>query len=425
MKQALGRVLFVVLLAAGSQGLVAQSKKEAVATVPDWGMYRGPHRDGINNETGLLKEWPKGGPTLAWKLTGIGGGYSGVSVVGKFGYTMGEDGSNQVIICFTVADGKIVWKAKVSPSGNPDNRGPGPHCTPACDGQIVIGTGFDGTMVCVRAANGQEVWRKSYKDIGGAGMPGWGWSDSPIIDGQIVVCIPGGPKGTVAALNKMTGAPVWQSGELKEPAHYTSLAMAEIGKVPQYIVFTEKTVAGIAARTGQVLWKGEHPGKVAICSTPAANKEGLVFAASGYGVGCTAFQVASAGNQFKATQLYAGNKDLQSHHGDFIMIGDHVYGLDEQSLRCVDAKSGKTVWQERCVGKGSIAYADGHLYCRSEGGKGEVALVEATTSGYKEKGRFDQPDRSKLNSWSHPTVFGGKLYLRDQDVLLCYDVSAK
>ena len=417
-----GRVLFLLMLATGAQGVAAQSKKEAAGAVPDWGMYRGPKRDGISPDTGLLKEWPKGGPTLAWKMTGIGGGYSGVSVVGKFGYTMGEDGGSQVIIAFNTADGKIVWKAKVSPTLDPDKRGPGPHCTPACDGQVVIGTGVDGTMVCVRAANGQEMWRKNYKDLGAGSMPGWGYSDSPIIDQGMVICIPGGSKGTVAALNKTNGAPVWQSGELKDGAQYTSLAMADFGNIPQYIVFTMSTVAGIVAKTGRVAWEGKHPGATAVCSTPVATKEGIVFASSGYGVGNTAFQVAFAGGAFKATQLYAG-KQLESHHGDMVAVGDHIYGLDQGALKCVEAKTGKLAWTDRCVGKGSITYADGHLYCRGE--KGGVALVEAVPDSYKEKGRFDQPDRSKYDAWSHPTVFGGHLYLRDQDVLLCYSVSGK
>jgi len=419
----LGRVLFLLGLAAATQILSAQaSKKEPPGAVPDWGMYRGPKRDGISPDTGLLKEWPKGGPPLAWKMTGIGGGYSGVSVVGKFGYTMGEDGGTQVIICFATAEGKIVWKAKVSPTGNPDNRGPGPHCTPACDGQVVVGTGFDGTMVCVRAANGQEMWRKKYSELGAGGMPTWGFSDSPIIDGGMVACIPGGSKGTVAALNKTNGSPVWQSGELKDGAHYTSLAMCDFGNIPQYIVFTQNTVAGIVAKTGRVAWEFKHAGQTAICSTPVATKEGVVFASSGYGVGNTVYQVAFAGGAFKATQLYTG-KQLESHHGDMVAIGEHIYGLDQGKLVCVEAKSGKVAWSDRCVGKGSITYADGNLYCRAEGGAGSVALVEAAPDSYKEKGRFDQPDRSKLNSWAHPTVFGGKLYLRDQDVLLCYNVA--
>jgi len=421
--KALGRVLFLLVLAAATQGVFAQaSKKEAITTVPDWGQFRGPKRDGIGPDTGLLKEWPKGGPPLAWKMTGLGNGYSSVSIVGKLGYTMGEDGNTEVIIAFTIADGKIAWKAKVTPTGDPGNQGAGPRSTPACDGQIVVGLGHDGTLVCVRAANGQEIWRKSYKDLGAGGTPGWGFSDSPLIDGPMVVCIPGGSKGTLAALNKQNGAPIWQSGELKDQAHYTSLTMADFGNIPQYIVFTQNTVAGIVAKTGRVAWQGKHAGQTAICSSPVSTKEGVVFVSSGYGVGNTVYQVGFAGGAFKATELYTG-KQLESHHGDMIAIGEHIYGLDQGKLVCLEAKTGKVAWQDRCVGKGSIAYADGHLYCRSEGGP--VALVEAVPDAYKEKGRFDQPDRSKRSSWAHPTVFGGKLYLRDGDVMLCYNVSGK
>ena len=419
----LGRVAFLVLsTAAVTQMVSAQaSKKGEAASVPDWGQFRGPKRDGLSPDTGLLKEWPKAGPPLAWKATGLGAGYSSVSVAGKFLYTMGEDGGQEVLIAMTVADGKILWKAKVCASGDPGNQGQGPRSTPATDGTLVFGLGHDGTLVCVRAANGQEVWRKTYRDLGANGVPGWGFSDSPLIDGGVVACIPGGSKGTVAALNKMNGAPVWQSAELKDGAHYTSLVTADFGNIPQYVVFTSESVAGIVAKTGRVAWRVERKGQTAICSCPVMSKEGMVFVSSAYGVGHNAFQVSFGGGAFKAAQVYDGK--FENHHGGMVLVGDHVYGLDNGSLRCIELKTGKVAWQDRCVGKGSIAYADGHLYCRGEGGG--LALVEAVPDSYKEKGKFDQPDRSKRSAWANPVVFGGKFYVRDQDTLLCFNVAAK
>jgi len=421
----LGRVLFLLILAAAASPLSfgQASKKEAANVVPDWGQFRGPKRDGISPDTGLLKEWPKGGPTLAWKASGLGAGYSSVAIAGKFLYTMGEDGGQEVIIGMNLADGKILWKAKVCASGDPGNQGQGPRATPATDGTLVIGTGHDGTMVCVRAANGQEIWRKRYSDLGAGGVPSWGFSDSPLIDGGMVACIPGGSKGTVAALNKMTGAPLWSSSQIKDGAHYTSLVTADIGGIPQYLVFTDKTVAGIA-KTGQVLWKMDRPGQTAICSSPVSTKDGIVFVSSGYGRGCTAFQVSGAGGQFKAAELY-DNKEMQSHHGGIVLVDGHVYGMsDNGGLKCIEVKTGKTAWNNTGPGKGAIACADGLLFCRNEG-SGVVTLVEASAESYKEKGRLDQPERSKRSAWSNPVVFGGKLYLRDQDNLFCYDVKAK
>jgi outer membrane protein assembly factor BamB len=409
-----------LLLALGTLegGLVAQAGK-ASSVSSDWYQYRGPKRDGISLDTGLLKQWPAGGPALAWKATGLGEGFSSVAVAGNRIYTMGSNKGAACIVALNAADGKMVWMAPVGDKGG--NNGAGPRSTPATDGALVYGLGQEGSLVCVQAATGREGWRKNMRDYGGEMMSGWGYSESPLIDGQMLVVTPGGNKGTVAALNKMNGAPVWQSAQLKDKAPYSSLVPAEIGKVPQYIVFTENSVAGIAAKNGQVLWKGDCAGKTAIASSPV-HKDGYVFVSSGYGVGCHGFQVSAAGAQFKAQQLYADNK-IQNHHGGSVLVGDHVYALFDGGLMCVELKTGKVAWQNGSVGKGSITCADGMLFCRSE--RGPVALVEASPESYKEKGRFDQPDRSKLESWANPVVFGGKLYLRDQDVLLCYDVKGK
>jgi outer membrane protein assembly factor BamB len=416
----LGRVLFLALLAAATAplGLAQQSKKkEPAGAVPDWGQFRGPNRDGLSPDTGLLKQWPKDGPTLAWKSTGFGAGFSSVVIAGKFVYTLGDANGAACLIAANAADGKILWKSPIGDKGG--NNGAGPRSTPATDGALVFGLGQEGTLVCVQAATGREVWRKRMSELGGEVMSGWGYSESPLIDGGMLVVTPGGNKGTVAALNKTTGAPVWQSAELKDKAPYSSLIPITWANIPQYVVFTERSVAGIVAKTGQVAWRVDCPGRTAVCSTPVANKEGQVFVSSAYGTGHNAFQVSFAGGQFKAAEIYKGN--FESHHGGFVLVGDHIYGPDNGTLKCIEIKTGKVVWTDRSVGKGSITYADGHLYCRSEARNGgAIALVEATPTGYKEKGRFTPPSPSGVDSWANPVVFGGRLYIRDQDQLFCY-----
>lgn len=420
----LGRAGFLALsLAAVTTMVSAQaSKKGELASVPDWGQFRGPKRDGLSPDTGLLKEWPKEGPPLAWKQTGFGAGFSSVVVAGKVLYTLGDTNGAACLIAVSIADGKILWKAPIGDKGG--NNGAGPRSTPATDGTLVFGLGQEGTLICVQAATGREVWRKRMSDFGGQVMSGWGYSESPLIDGQMLVITPGGSKGTVAALNKATGALVWQSAELKDKAPYCSLMPVDWGNIPQYIVFTDQSVAGIVAKTGRVAWRADRKGQTAICSTPVATKDGYVFVSSAYGVGHTAFQVTFAGGQFSAKQIYDGK--FESHHGGMVLVGDHVYGLDNGSLRCIEVKTGKVAWQDRCVGKGSIVFADGHLYCRSEGkGGGTIALVEAVPDAYKETGRFTPPTPSGVDQWANPVVFGGKLYIRDQDQLFCYNVAAK
>jgi outer membrane protein assembly factor BamB len=409
----LGRVLFI-LVAAATPGLFAQSTKKDPSVVPDWGQFRGPKRDGVSTETGLLKEWPKGGPALAWKATGLGEGMSSVSVVGNRVFTMGDG----AMLALDVNTGKILWKTATGDTGNASQTqgGNGPRGTPASDGTVVIGEFQHGTVVCVLAATGKEVWKHKMSEWGG-NTPGWGYSESPLLDGPMVLLSPGGNKGAVVALNKMTGALVWQATQVKDQPHYTSLVTAEIGKVPQYIYYSQGGVYGIS-KQGQLLWKGDCQGKTAVCSSPVV-RDNYVFVSCGYMVGCFGFQIAGAGGQFKAQQIYADPKVL-NHHGGAVAIGEHVYGAFESGMMCVDIKTGKIMWQDRGAGKGSITAADGMLFCRGEGGA--IALAEASPDGYKEHGRFDQPDRSKMSAWPNPVVYNGKMYIRDGDVLLCYTV---
>ena len=390
----------------------------------DWSQFRGPNRDGISPDTGLLKQWPAGGPPLVWKTAGLGAAFSSVSISGARLYTMGDVEGNSTLFALNLADGKVLWKTRVGQPGG--NRNPGTRSTPATDGKIVVALGQFGELICVDAADGKLRWQKHLTTDFEGRRPGWDWSESPLLDGDHVLVTPGGKAGAVVALNKETGALVWRSKEFTDGAHYTSLLPVEIGGVRQYLVFTAASVAGVAAKDGKLLWKTARPGKTAICSTPVY-KDGIVFVSSAYGVGHHAFKVSGKDAQFSVEPLYSGT-DIESHHGGMILVGDHLYTLSGHGrgeLKCLELKTGKVVWSDASVGKGSIAYADGHLVCRGEAqSKGEIALVEATPAGYKEKGRFSLPDPAGQPTWAHPVVFGGKLYIRNQDVLFCYNVKA-
>ena len=386
----------------------------------DWPQWRGPHRDGISPDTGLLTEWPAGGPPLAWKATGIGHGFSSISLSGSRIFTMG-DGPDSSFIYALDLNGKALWSAKVGRPGGGDGH-PGTRCTPAASGDLVYAIGQYGDLVCVEAATGKERWRKNLNDdFGGRMMSGWGNSESPLVDEDKVLCTPGGSRGTVAALNKNTGEVIWQSKGFNDSAGYSSIITAAIGGVNQYIQLTGASVAGLATDDGRLLWRASRHGQTAVVPTPIFHDD-CVFVTSGYGVGCNLFKVTKAGDAFTAEQVYA-NKVMMDHHGGVILVGEHLYGhSDSQGWVCQEFKTGNLVWGEKQkLGKGSIAYADGHLYLRSQD-RGTVTLIDATPEGFKEKGRFEPPDRSQRDIWAHPVVIGGKLYLRDQDVLLCYNV---
>jgi outer membrane protein assembly factor BamB len=391
----------------------------------DWPQWRGPNRDDKSTEKGLLQDWPAEGPKLAWKANGLGAGYSGVVIAAGRIYTAGDRQDASFALAFNEKDGKPLWSARL---GKPGAVGQpafeGPRSSPTVDGDLVLFVSQWGDLVCLEAGSGKEVWRKDFsKDFGGV-CPKWGYSESAVVDGDKVLVTPGGAEGAIVALNKKTGALIWRSKEFTDPPHYSSMIVEEIGGVRQYIQLTEASVAGIAAADGKLLWKAARRGRVAVIPSPIY-KDNMVYVTSGYGVGCNLFKITAEGGKFSAEQAYE-NKVMANHHGGVLLLGDYLYGHSEgKGWTCQELKSGEAKWQEKeKMRKGSILYADNRLYLRQEDGKGAVALIEASPEGYKEHGRFDQPERTTKNSWPHPVIANGKLYLRDQDLLLCYDVKA-
>ena len=233
----------------------------AFAAPGDWPQFRGPNRDGACAETGLLQELPPGGPPLVWKATGIGVGYSTVSVVGDRIYTIGEDSEVSSVVALNAADGKKVWSAKLGKAGAPGQPAfEGPRATPTVEGDLLAAVSQWGELACYDAAQGKELWRKDYaKDFGGK-RPNWGVAESPLIDGDKVVVTPGGMEGSVVALNKKTGAVLWRSKGFTDAPHYSSLIVAQIGGVRQYVQLTAESVVGVAAEDGKVLWHSPAQG---------------------------------------------------------------------------------------------------------------------------------------------------------------------
>jgi outer membrane protein assembly factor BamB len=398
----------------------------ASATAADWPQWNGPNRDGKSADTALLTTWPAGGPKLAWRATGFGGGYSEFSVVGERLYTMGDKNNAGWVMCASADSGKILWATKVGAPGSPFMQGfdyPGPRCTPTVDGSLVFALDAWGELICLSSADGKEQWRKHLvKDFGGS-PPTWGYSESPLVDGDLVVVTPGGPKGALATLNKKTGETIWQSKGFTDPAHYSSVVPAVIEGTRQYVQLTAASVVGISATDGAALWKATRRGNNAVIPSPIVN-DNEVYVTSGYNAGCNLFRVTKTGSTFSVAQIYA-NRVMVNQHGGVVQVGDYIYGYcDNQGLVCQNAKTGTAVWTEgQRTKKGSVTYADGKLYCREEA-NGTMILVDAVSSGYVERGRFAQPSRAREQAWTHPVIANGKLYIRDQDLLLCYEISA-
>lgn len=400
------------------------------AHADDWPQWRGPGRDGKSTESGLLKEWPEGGPRLLWQIDGLGAGYSTPSVADGMIYVVGtlETDRDESLIALDEKTGEQRWTL---PIGRSTGGHAAPRSTPTVDDELIFVISSDGKLVCAR--QGKAVWTQDLKQEFGGRTGSWAYAESPLIDGDTLVCTPGGEDVTLLALDKKTGAVKWKSalpekvkqakkGRPYHTAGYSSVIAANVGGAKQYIQFLDGGVVGVAAKDGAFLWNYNEPANgTANCSTPIFH-DNAVFAASAYGNGGGKARLTGAGDNWRAEQQYF-IKSLQNHHGGMVLVDGHVYGTGSNSLLCVNYQTGDVAWQDRSVGKGSVCYADGHLYVRSE--RGPIALVEATAQGYREKGRFDQPDRSGNRAWPHPVVANGRLYIRDWDRLFCYDVKAK
>ncbi|MBN1766550.1 MAG: PQQ-like beta-propeller repeat protein [Sedimentisphaerales bacterium] len=397
----------------------------APAGAGDWPQWHGPNRDNISTETGLLQEWPQNGPELVWKAEGLGAGFSSVSVAGDKIFSMGDKEGESCALALNRSDGKLLWTTPIGKAGAPGWGGhKGTRSTPTVDGELVFVIGEYGELVCLQAATGKKIWQKHLIDDFKGKLPEWGYSESPLVDGDKVICTPGGKNGTMLALDKKTGNLIWQTSDITDNASYASIIPADIGKIRQYIQLTDQHVFAVGTN-GKILWQAKRKGKVAVVPTPICH-DNKVYVCSGYNIGDNLFEITPANATFTVREVY-NNKIMVNHHGGVLLYNGHLYGhSDTRGWVCQEFNTGKLVWnEEEKFDKGSLTCADAHLYLRSEGKEGTVALIEATPKGYIEKGRFNQPYRSKAQSWPHPVIAGAKLYLRDQDILLCYDIKEK
>lgn len=420
----------------------------------DWPQYRGPKLNDRSAETDLLAEWPKEGPKLTATFRDAGVGYSGLAVVGDRLYTLGDRGETEYLIAvdLTSATGgelkqtqfKEAWAtelgAKFDFKGNQWSAGP--SSTPTIDGQFIYALSGNGLLVCVAAADGKKQWEVDLpKELeaqvnpigGGPKNLGWGFTWSPLVVGEQLICLPGGPKGTVAALEKKTGKVIWRSTELAEQAAYTSPTPAEIGGVKQYVVLTNQGIRGIAAADGKLLWKHDHKLGTEVVSSPIVDPlEGgavTVYITVGTANGNEAIRVSKTGEEFTIEKLYVGN-NLANHHGNVVFYDGHVYGSGAgRGFGCQKLATGEIVWTERKITTGSATFADGKLYCYAEQ-DGAVTLIDADPKQANIRGRFTIPEQSKSKKpsgkiWTPPVVSGGRLFLRDQELVFCFELKTK
>ena len=482
----------------------------AFSAPADWPQWRGPNRDGLSAESGLLQEWPADGPKLAWQTKGLGKGMGSIAIAGGKIFVLGQRPGGQFIVAYDVATQRELWAARVSEKNDE------PTGTPTIDGGQVFAVSKDGRLLCCSAADGKEVWHKDFAaDFGGKMMSGWGFSESPLVDGEKVVVIPGSDAAVMVALERKTGAVLWKAAmpaslgsRGQEGAGYTGAVISNATGIRQYVTLIGRGVIGVSAKDGQVLW---HYNRVANGTanipTPLVWDD-YVFCSSGYGTGAGLLKIVKSpatakapptaeaaktaeltkklaelnaeiktrreargklnegtpeyakadeavqsikpeivkieqalgksgdcesagippvpGSPVRAEEQYFLNAStFQNHHGGMVRIGDYIYagtGHNNGFPICLEWKTGKVVWnKERGPGKESAAViaADRRLYFRYQ--DGTMALIDAAPGGYQERGVFKLA-HVEGPSWPHPAIHNGKLYLRSQDVLMCYDI---
>lgn len=401
----------------------------SMVAADDWPQWRGPNRDGISQEQGLLPEWPADGPPLVWQATDLGSGYSTPSVVGDRLYVISNRGlDDEYVEARKTATGGVAWSTRLGKVGNPKQKPsyPAARSTPTVDGDRLYALGSDGDLSCLDLANGSLHWQKHLRaDFGG--KPGeWAYAESPLIDGDVLVCTPGGSEATLVALNKTSGDVIWKAAAPGgDDAAYASVMPVNLDGRKQYVQFLAKGLVGVDATTGKFLWRYEQTakGSPANIPTPVAEKN-FVYTSTARG-GAGLVRVKQSSGEFAADQVYF-SAELPKSIGGSVLVDGNLYGTTTQGLMCVEFEAGQTRWTDRSIGAASVCYADGRLYLHGE--NGEVALVEATPEAYREKGRFiptARPDIGSSKDWTYPVVANGRLYVRSGAALWCYDISRK
>ncbi len=393
--------------------------------------WRGPNRDGVSPEKGLLSDWNDKPPNLLWTAEGLGSAYSSVSIGNGRIYTMGKRDGGEHLIAMDLKNGKVLWSVNVGTGGDS-------NCTPTIDGDRIYTIGKSGDLACVDGTKGEIIWAKSFsRDFGGKMMSQWGYSESPLVDGDRLICTPGGPQAMVVALDKNTGKTIWRTPMANggrrgtDGAGYASVVISHGGGVKQYITLVGRGLISIAASDGRPLWQYEKiANSTANVPTPIVDGD-YVFCSSGYNDGGTALLQLSSQRrgQVKFREVYYKSaNELQNHHGGMIKIGNYVYmgeGHNKGFPMCVEFETGRPVWDKRRgagTGSAAIVAANGHLYFRYQ--NGVMALIEANPKEYKLKGTFRIASVHR-ESWPHPVIYDGKLFLRDQHQLHCYDIASK
>jgi outer membrane protein assembly factor BamB len=424
-RMALASGLFLMAGCAGGEEQALVTGRPAtladVETSPYWPAFQGPRGDNISDETGLLREWPEDGPALLWTAEGIGQGYSSVSLARGLIFTSGNINDQSVVTALDL-DGEIRWQ---TPAGGAwTGSHPGTRSTPTIDDDRIYYQNPLGELFCLNAATGETIWNVNVLERFGADNITWALAESILVDGDRVISTPGGPETAVVALDKMTGETVWQSESASgDPAGYATPTLVEYEGKRLIFTLTGKAIICVDADNGKLYWRFPHETSYDVNAVKPIFHDGHVFISTGYGSGSRMLQVQVVGDQVDVKEAWT-NRDLDNHHGGVLLLDGYLYGSKHRrDWACLDWDSGRTMYSARGVGKGSLTCADGMLYTLSE--RFIMGLVAADSEEFEVVSQFEIPIKGDGPSWAYPVVCGGRLYLRHDNHLFCYDVRAQ
>jgi len=386
----------------------------------DWSQFHGPNRDNVSRETGLLRKWPPEGPKLLWTAEGIGEGFSTVAITDGLVYTTGNIGDYTVITALTT-EGKRKWTARNGPAYRRDK--PGTRSTPTIDSGRLYHENADGDIACLDAKTGKEIWSLNILEKFNGRNITWALAESLLIDDNQLICTPGGENAGIVALDKNTGSTIWICRDADDMPGYASPIAFEYEGLRQIVTLMAKSVVGVNANTGRLLWKVKHitPFDENI-NTPIYH-DGSVFICSRT-TGSRRFRLHIDGDRASVEQVWE-SKLLDPQHGGILLLDGYLYGACRSASSgpwvCLDARTGARMYAEKGIGTGSLTYADGLLYVLNH--KRTVALVRPSPRAFDIISQFDIPEGGRGPTWAHPVVSNGRLHIRHGDFLYCYDVA--
>ena len=385
----------------------------------DWPQFRGPNRDGTSPETGLLKQWPVGGPKELWSCQNLGEGFSSLAIADGMVYVCGMIRGQGHLFAFD-PNGTLRYDVIYGPEWTKTGNYPGTRTTPTIDGDRLYLMSGQGRIACYKAKTGEPVWQVDTLGKFKGKNIRWGIAESVLIDGEKAICTPGGANATVVALNKRTGETVWTSEGLSQLSAYCAPVLVERGSNRLILTLVEKALIGLDANTGKVHWMVPHEVSYDIQAVSPLYHDGMVYVTNAYHHGGQSFLLAPDG---MGVEKKWEEKSLDVHHGGVVLVDGNIHGASSAGRwTCLELASGKVKFSSKLVGKGSALYVGGRLYAYGE--KGEIALVKINADGYEQVGSFRIRKGSKEH-WAHPALSNGRLYVRHGEALLCYDIKAR